>query len=352
MGLFDSIGQKFSSMDSDQKKGLALGLASGFAGMSGNPNTNSIMAGIADQQKALRDDRKAKVATTLATTKRNATAAYLRTNGREDLAAAMETGGLTAAQALDIHKGTAKTAGIQGYEYAKDKDGYTGTFEQWQTNLKKAGVPQPAAKGDTTWQTESAKAHVSMFKSNIEAGTQSRKTLMNTGIMNQLGGAMDSGVIPAALRKYIPEGLNGPIDAYNAILTSTALSLKGKGTGPMTDKDFDNLLATAGSISASPEARRIVQLALSENAKIALKIADISSQAISGSLDRLEASKMINKLMQSEPLTDEMRSQLSVLTGGTTKTNLGDIDAANADLQAIQARIKALKEKQKSANGG
>ena len=351
MGLFDSIGKGFSNMDDDQKKGLALGLASGFAGMSGNPNTNSIMASIADQQKALRDDRKAKVATTLATTKRNATAAYLRTNGREDLAAAMETGGLTAAQALDIHKGTAKTAGIQGYEYAKDKDGYTGTFEQWQTNLKKAGVPQPAAKGDTTWQTESAKAHVSMFKDNIETAKQSRKTIMNTSLLNELGNAMDAGVMPVALRKLVPEGLSAPLDAYKAILTSTALSLKGKGTGPMTDKDFDNLLATAGSVSASPEARRIVQMALAENARISLKIADISAQAISGQLDRLEASKMINELMQSEPLTDEMRSQLSVLTGGKAKTNLGDIDAANADLLAAQARIKVLKAKQQLTVG-
>jgi len=65
MGLFDSIGQKFSNMDDSQKKGLALGLASGFAGMSGNPNTNSIMAGIAGQQEALRDDRKAKQAADL-----------------------------------------------------------------------------------------------------------------------------------------------------------------------------------------------------------------------------------------------------------------------------------------------
>jgi hypothetical protein len=40
-------------MSADDKSALALSLASSFAGMSGNPNTNSIMAGIAGQQKAL-----------------------------------------------------------------------------------------------------------------------------------------------------------------------------------------------------------------------------------------------------------------------------------------------------------
>ena len=53
MGLLDNIGNRLSAMSPDDKRGLALGLASGFAGMSGNPNTNSIMAGIQDQQKVL-----------------------------------------------------------------------------------------------------------------------------------------------------------------------------------------------------------------------------------------------------------------------------------------------------------
>jgi len=40
-------------MSANDKSALALSLAGSFAGMSGNPNTNSIMAGISDQQKAL-----------------------------------------------------------------------------------------------------------------------------------------------------------------------------------------------------------------------------------------------------------------------------------------------------------
>jgi len=53
MGLLDSI----TNM-SDSNKGIALGLASGFAGMSGNPNAGAIMQGIARQQDALALRRK------------------------------------------------------------------------------------------------------------------------------------------------------------------------------------------------------------------------------------------------------------------------------------------------------
>ena len=44
-------------MSADDKSALALSLAGSFAGMSGNPNTNSIMAGIAGQQANLENRR-------------------------------------------------------------------------------------------------------------------------------------------------------------------------------------------------------------------------------------------------------------------------------------------------------
>ena len=44
-------------MSADDKSALALSLAGSFAGMSGNPNTNSIMAGIAGQQATLQNKR-------------------------------------------------------------------------------------------------------------------------------------------------------------------------------------------------------------------------------------------------------------------------------------------------------
>ena len=351
MGLLDNIGNKLSSMSDDDKRGLALGLAQGFAGMSGNPNANSIMAGIGNQQAALAARRTKTQENLLAGKQRNATAAYLRQNGREDLAQAMETGGLTAAQALgQLPKKKDPSAAIQAYEYYVEQlpEGTVPkSFEEYELEQTRAGVAQPEGVGETAWQKAVGPAQVAIFRDYMEKGTAARKTIMNTSILGELGNAMDSGIVPVAMRKYIIEGMSGPIDAYNAMLTSTALSLKGKGTGPMTDKDFDNLLATVGSISASPAARRIVQLALTENSRIALQIADISSQAISGTMDRLDATRKINELMQTNPLTDEMKSQLSALTGGDANDDssggeVGEIDAAQA---AIDKRILELEKK-------
>ena len=100
MSLFDSIGTKFSNMDLYDKRNLALNLASGFAGMSGNPNTSSIQQGIYADQAALREDRKTKNAANLLTKKENATAAWLKRNGFIELAAAVSSGAMSGTDAL------------------------------------------------------------------------------------------------------------------------------------------------------------------------------------------------------------------------------------------------------------
>ena len=84
MGLLDNIGNKLSSMSDDDKRGMALGLASGFAGMSGNPNAGSIMQGIGRQQDALALRRKEATAATAATSQNNATLAALQQAGVPD----------------------------------------------------------------------------------------------------------------------------------------------------------------------------------------------------------------------------------------------------------------------------
>ena len=81
MGLLDNIGNKLSSMSDDDKRGMALGLASGFAGMSGNPNTASIMAGIEGQQAALAKKREKTDAAALLSSQSNATLMQLQAAG-------------------------------------------------------------------------------------------------------------------------------------------------------------------------------------------------------------------------------------------------------------------------------
>ena len=105
MGLLDNIGNKFTSMSPDDKRGLALGLASGFAGMSGNPNAPSIMAGIQSQQKALAANREKTSLTQQGTDQNNRTAQYLISKGGDykKIGNALLLKQITGKQAMSMH---------------------------------------------------------------------------------------------------------------------------------------------------------------------------------------------------------------------------------------------------------
>tara|TARA_R110000868_G_scaffold76342_4_gene219639 strand:- start:1266 stop:2306 length:1041 start_codon:yes stop_codon:yes gene_type:complete len=105
MGLLDNIGNKFTSMSDDDKRGLALGLASGFAGMSGNPNAPSIMAGIQSQQKALAANREKTSLTQQGTDQNNRTAQYLISKGGDykKIGNALLLKQITGKQAMSMH---------------------------------------------------------------------------------------------------------------------------------------------------------------------------------------------------------------------------------------------------------
>ena len=344
-GILDFITSK--DPDSVERR---LRLAQGLSGMSTNPNVG-LQNSIQGRLEGIQAKRASDTALGVAGKQANATAAYLRKSGRGDLATAVEDKAITASQALAMFKPKDPSAAIQSYQFYADQFAKSNpndkpkSFEQYQTDLKAAGVTPAASAGETSWQQAAGKAQVGIFENNMAKGEMARKTIYNTSVLGQLGNAMDSGVVPVTLRKFIGEGMSGPIDAYNAMLTSTALSLKGKGTGPMTDKDFDNLLSTAGAISANPEARKIVQQALTDNARISLQIADISSRAISEDLNRLEATRQINELMQSSPLTEEMKARLNMLgsaTGIGGSSGGKTIDQMNSELAALKAEKAKL----------
>ena len=105
MGLLDNIGNKFTSMSPDDKRGLALGLASGFAGMSGNPNAPSIMAGIQSQQEALAANREKTLLTQQGTDQNNRTAQYLISKGGDykKIGNALLLKQITGKQAMSMH---------------------------------------------------------------------------------------------------------------------------------------------------------------------------------------------------------------------------------------------------------
>ena len=111
-------------MSSDDKSALALSLAGSFAGMSGNPNTNSIMAGIEGQKAAIGARREKASLNQQTVEQRNRTATMLIDMGGDfaKIGTALLRGQIDTDQAMSMHDTIAGKTSDKTFTMMSDSD--------------------------------------------------------------------------------------------------------------------------------------------------------------------------------------------------------------------------------------
>ena len=309
MGLLDNFGSKVGTYLGDKEN--LLNLASGFASMSGNPNTASIMAGIQNQKESLMKRRDVKAAQNLATSQatgqRNKTAEMLIAKGGKyaEIGYQLQNGSITFEQARDDYQTLSKFDMEQGVKkpsvtysqlpitevmrrgldpsisYQISSDGKVTPVNSGSgvniTNTNASPVPVDTGEDDLFKNLQSS------FGKSIDelASTypSARNGMNQVETLIQLGAVMDNEVnVPTWARSLIPEGISTSIDAYRSIAFGVAQSMRVKGSGPMTDKDFNILVSRAGSASMDSDARQVVQSGLREAAQRKLDMANAADE--------------------------------------------------------------------------
>ena len=144
MGILDSIGTYLGDEEN------RLNLASGFAGISGNPNAGNIQQGLQNRLSVLQDDRKTKAAQELASSKLQLqTEQAMRLIGQEypDIAQAIQGGFMTpnegVMEAMRRRNAPAEKEGelVRQYRLAQEQ-GYQGNFMDFKTAIARAGADQ------------------------------------------------------------------------------------------------------------------------------------------------------------------------------------------------------------------
>lgn len=213
MGILDSIG---SFLGDEENR---LNLASGFAGMSGNPNAGNIQQGYQNRLSALRDDRKLKSANELASTKANSTYAALEAAGvaPEVLALARANPSLgkdITSEFLKAKMGGGKTympkySGIQtdpasGQQYIVKSDPNTGESAR----IDVAGAIQSTPQQQIDMESAGRRKEADIVKA-TEVGQQAfgQMEAMQT-VVRQLQSAKDAvvngGASTGIMQKYLP----------------------------------------------------------------------------------------------------------------------------------------------------
>ena len=299
MGLLDNFGSKVGTYLGDKEN--LLNLASGFASMSGNPNTASIMAGIQSQKASLLKRRDAKAAQDLATSQatgqRNKTAAMLIAKGGKyaEIGNQLQNGSITFEQARDDYQTLSKFDMEQGVKkppvtysmlpYAEalrlgldpsiprqvSSDGKIMPINSGSGGPNIDITNNAAPIGDKLTNT----ADEQQFKEiglgsgrsvNSLASTyeSSRASLKQIDLLSQVGSIMDnSSSLPPAMLNMLPEGFgSSPLDAYRAVANGVAQGMYVPGSGTQTENDFRVLLSRAGSASMTSDARILIQKGL------------------------------------------------------------------------------------------
>ena len=349
-------------MSADDKSALALSLASGFAGMSGNPNSASIIAGISDQQKALAARSEKASLNQQTVEQRNRTATMLINMGGDfaKIGSALLKGQIDTDQAMSMHdtiagKTTDKTftmmsesdriaAGLPVGSYQKDSLGKTysigpsGTNIEINTGDNKPNVAEQlkklAGKEGEIWATY------------LDAGSKAATTFADINSIGQLLELSPTG--PAAGRfVQMFGGISTNADAVKAIIARLAPSMRVAGSGSTSDIEVKMMQDSLGSLLYSPEANRLIHTAFKAKLAIDLQRSKIVNAVSNEDITVKDARRQLQALNEqsilSEPLVALLQGQSASATpqpsgsGGT-----GNIAAGNA---AIQSQMQALMQR-------
>ena len=199
------------------------------------------------------------------------------------------------------------TDDMREYNLAKDQ-GFTGSFLDYQTGLKRAGATQNSVmidqKGESAFSTESGKLQAKRFDELAQDGAAAQQMISDLDTLRTLGAQIGTGKgaqVTAALGPYAQalgvdvKGLD-EIQAYEAIVNRLAPNLRVKGSGPQSDYELRNFMKSLPSLGNQAGGNEIVTQTLQGLYRNKQLAAEIGSKALNGEISRSQAEKELRSL--------------------------------------------------------
>ncbi len=194
---------------------------------------------------------------------------------------------------------------IKEYNLAK-KQGFTGSFFDFKTGLKKAGATQVNVdtKGENAFATKAGQLQATRYDELASDAQSSKQMLSDVATLNELGKNIQTGKLAeakAAIGPYAQalgidvKGLS-EIQAFEAIVNRVAPSLRVKGSGAQSDYELKNFLKSLPSLGNTPEGNEIATKTMEGLYQNKLAAAEIGSKALAREITPAQADKMLREL--------------------------------------------------------
>lgn len=193
---------------------------------------------------------------------------------------------------------------IREFEYAERNP----RFKDYKTDLKRAGAISNTVnvdqKGENEFSKEGGKLQAKRFNELAEAGPAAKQLISDIETLRTLGAQIGTGKGAALMAQFGPyanaigvdlKGLD-EVQAYEAIISRVAPTLRVPGTGAQSDFELKTFLKALPSLGNTPGGNEIGSQVLQGVQENKLRAAEIGSLALSGQISRTEAEKRLREL--------------------------------------------------------
>jgi hypothetical protein len=400
MGLLDNFGSQVGTYLGDKEN--LLNLASGFASMSGNPNTASIMAGIQGQRESLIKRRDAKAAQDLANTQtegqRNATSEFLIGKGGEfaKIGQALKLQQITAKQAIEMAKEVTGRKPVDQFNILRPSEVAALNLDPnktWQQNSNgnrvyelssqesvnefnmmseadriAAGLPEGSYQTDSFGKTYSigkdgtkvivntgeaagpdneklfetlATAEGKVWGTYVSQAGKAASTMSDINMLGQLLKLAPTGPVTGFFAERF-KGFSSTADAIQGIIARLAPSMRVEGSGSTSDIEVQKMMDSLGSLRSSPEANDLIHTAFKAKLTLDVQRGKIVNKMQNKEITVIEGRKALQKLnsqsILSEPLAALLYGTNSSASNTPTVSGGGTGNIA-AGNAALQAKL-------------
>lgn len=273
-------------------------LAIGLGGMTLRPNTGVIEAAQSRMKSRAASRQDAKT--------RNKTAEWLRANGREDLAGAVESGSIDGKTAVTLayqEPKDSRTALQQNYEYAIAQGMTPEQARQWVSSG--TTINMPGGEAQTELQKKLAAQEAEILGKYLTAGNTASVLSNDLSMLGEVLQGAPQDPITGRLAQMFP-GVSSAGAAAQSIINRVAPTLRVEGSGSTSDIEYAGMLRSLPSLQNYPEANRAILGMMQAKAQI--------------DMERGQIVRDFRNSKQSEEAAQEMRRRLSELESRSIMT--------------------------------
>lgn len=224
----------------------------------------------------------------------------------------------------DAPKADGPTSTMQEYEFARSQ-GYEGTFQQYQADLKKAGAANTtvtvggdaAPPSDEPLRKKLMEGEGTTWGEYLKAGSTASGMRQDMELLNQVIELAPSGPITGRLAEMFP-GVSDAAGVFQSVVKRVAPSLRVEGSGSQSDIEYNGFLQSLPALSNRPEANRAIAAFLQSKAQVNMDRAAAVSAYQNGEIDAVEARKRIAEIDSRSIMTPEIENLLGALDQGAT----------------------------------